>query len=72
MKQRRLQVGRYTDGEVADTSTIIGGDVTKVATAVFINYLNASGRLDLYQTVFGAGQPIAAQDLDSVICFDRA
>ena len=72
VKQRRLQVGRYTDGEVADTSTIIGGDVTKVATAVFINYLNASGRLDLYQTVFGAGQPIAAQDLDSVICFDRA
>ena len=72
IKQRKMQVGRYTDGEVVDTSTLIGGDVTKVASAVFVNYLNASGRMDLYTSIFGSSAPIATGDLDTVICFDRS
>jgi hypothetical protein len=43
--QTKIQVGAYTDGQGVDRSTFIGSDASKIAYAVFANYLNIQGRM---------------------------
>ena len=54
----RKQIGHYTTGQGAASGTVIGGDPRKVAHAVFANYLQLSGRMDLLENV------VTRQELD--------
>ncbi len=65
--QPRLQVGSYTDGEVASIKSIIGTDESKVAYAVLANYLNVIGRLGEFSR-YGANI-FSASELDQVLLF---
>lgn len=45
----RMQVGRYTNGQGADRSTIIGDSPQLAAYAAFANFLNVNGRISEFQ-----------------------
>lgn len=67
-QMRRTQVGRYTDGQGADRSTLIGGDPAKVAYAVFANYLSVIGRRGEFSNI--AGRIFNSEaEIDSLLIF---
>lgn len=68
-KMRRTQIGQFTDGQGADTSSLIGGEPSLVAYAVFANYLNLCGRLGDFSTL-APGVFADAKALDSVLLFE--
>ena len=68
-KMIREQVGQYTNGEGADTTSLIGNDPALVAHAVFANYLNLSGRLGEFAT-YAPGVFANPGQLESVLIFE--
>ena len=67
-EMRRTQIGRYTDGQGADRSTLIGSDPAKVAYAVFANYLSVIGRRGEFSSI--AGRVFNSEaDVDSLLIF---
>lgn len=45
------QLGNFTDGQVADDSTLTGGVAEKAAAAIFANYLSFNGKLGLFESI---------------------
>lgn len=68
-KMRRLQIGQFTDGQGADTTSLVGGDPALAAYAVFANYLNACGKLGDFAT-YAPGIFADAKQLESVLLFE--
>ena len=67
----KYQIGRYTDGQGADRSTLIGANVAKVAYAVFANYLYLMVGADKFAAQFALIAPgiFSSTELDSVLIF---
>ena len=66
----RKQVGRYTEGQGADRSTLTGNSPSLVAYAVFANYLNCCGMLGSFPE-FAPGVFTGAGELKSVLLFEE-
>jgi hypothetical protein len=67
-KQRRLQIGNYTDGQGIEHNTLIGTEPAKTAYAVFANYLNVCGRLGEFENYAPRGL-FTPDQLDSLMVF---
>ena len=65
--QRRLQIGKYTNGQGADRSTLVGAEPARAAWAVFANYLSVMGMLGRMED-FAPGV-FTTTELDSVLIF---
>lgn len=50
-----FQIGNYTNGQVADSTTPVGGSPEIAAQAVFANYLKMCGRSELFSKVIPRG-----------------
>jgi hypothetical protein len=74
-KQRRIQVGEYTDGGVVNQEILLGGKAVffgesapvNIANMVLANYMSACGKLNDFEKV--AQTPLRAGDLESVLIF---
>lgn len=54
----KTQIGQFTQGQIADLSTYVGGRTGNVANVVFLNYLSALNRVgDLNQLLSGSDMP---------------
>jgi hypothetical protein len=67
-RQRKLQVGHYTDGQGVERDTLIGTEPAKSAYAVFANYLNVCGRLSEFETWAPRGL-FTPEQLDSLMIY---
>lgn len=59
------QVNHFTQGQVVDDKTKVGGSVEMAAASVFANYLSFSGNLSLFEKVVGRGA-LDPAELDEV------
>jgi hypothetical protein len=64
----RSQVGNYTDGQGADRETFFGGNPTLVSYIMLLNYLKASGRMDL-QPILAPANVFPQAEIPKVLGF---
>ncbi len=64
---KNFQLGHFTSGQVVDETFVTGGSPERTALAVFANYLQFAGRLDLLSKM--SFNSLSTGDLDKVILF---
>ncbi|MBX3023216.1 MAG: hypothetical protein KF799_16195 [Bdellovibrionales bacterium] len=62
-----LQIGNFTNGQVANDSTFVGSDPAQAAQAVFANYMKFAGRMDLFNRVIPTSAPLSGAVLEGVL-----
>lgn len=62
-----LQIGNYTNGQVANEGTFVGANPAQAAQAAFANYMKFAGRMDLFNKVIPSSAPLSGAVLDSVL-----
>jgi len=65
---RKTQLGSFTAGQGADTTSLFGVDTKLVALSVFANYLSLSGKINLFESVV-TGSSLSSTNLDQVLMF---
>lgn len=61
-----FQIGQFTDGQAADDKFVTGNNPELAAQAVFLNWLKANKRLDLYNSIVTRGG-LSTADINLVV-----
>jgi hypothetical protein len=61
---KSVQLGNFTDGQVADDTTLTGGSPEKAAAGIFANYLSFNGKLGIFESV--APRIFTTEELEKV------
>ena len=62
-----FQIGNFTSGQVADETSPVGANPEAAAAAVFANYLQVNGRMNLFGGL--AGRLLSGASLAQVLKF---